>query len=118
MPNAAEWNTMEYLILAATRVMPVAVLSIVGGTTPTLNAFPNAGTKLLSTDFTITRVSPGVVQITWPANSFPPSIASPMAGLNSGPGMIHAANIANGVQVNTYDQTGAAADHSFTVAVY
>lgn len=118
MPNAAEWNTLEFLALAACRVMPVAVLSVIGGAVPSLNAFPSASTLVAIGTFTVTRNSIGDVSITWPANTFPPSISPPQATLNSGPGMIWATAIANGINVKTYNAAGALADQSFTASVY
>lgn len=118
-PNAAEWNTIEWLLLAVCRVMPVMVLSITGGNPPTLANFLTAPKNIIAGNLTITRVGAGNVQITWPAGKFPPSASPPIAGLNSGgSGMIDAVVISNGVQVRTYNAAGAATDLSFTVSVY
>lgn len=118
MPSAAEWNTIGHLLLAAARVMPVAVLSIVGGAAPTLLFFPNARTDLVNASFTVTRNGVGDVSITWPVDTFPTMVARPVAALNSGPGMIHATPITNGVRVYSYDSAGAASDKDFTVQVF
>lgn len=118
MPNAAEWNTMELLILALARVMQVVGFSVIGGVSPTINSFPCASNLVTAGTFTINRTGAGVVQITWPANTFPPPVMAPLVSLNSGPGMIHALLISNGIEVHTYDQTGAAADRSFSALVF
>lgn len=118
MPNAAEWNTLEFLMLAVARVCPVVNLSVTGGVTPSINAFPSVNSNVLIGTFTVVRNSVGNISITWPTNTFPPSACAPMAHLNAGPGMIHAVVTANGVNIFTYNSAGAATDLSFTVAVY
>lgn len=118
MPNAAEWNTIELLLLAVTRVVPVVILSVIGGGAPTINNFPSASANVVIGTFTVVRNSAGNISITWPANTFPPSACAPMAHLNAGPGMIHAVATANGVNIFTYNSAGTATDLSFTVAVY
>jgi len=118
MPNAAEWNTMEYLIIALCRVLPVAVLSITNTGTPTLTSYITAPTGPTSETFTITKTGVGNILISWPANTFPVYAAQPVATLNAGPGMINTIVEGNGVRIHTYNSAGSAADLSFTVTCY
>lgn len=118
MPNAAEWNTMEFLILAMGRVCPLAILSVLGGASPSLSGFVCVATNVSTATFSFLRNSVGNVSITWPAGTFPPSTTLPNVGLNAGPGMIHAINIANGIQVFTYNASGVATDLNFSASVF
>jgi len=119
MPNAAEWNTIEWLILAIGRVMPVVVISIAGGATPSVISFPCARASVVVGTFTVTRNGAGDVSITWPTNTFPASVSTPVASLNgSADGRITATNISNGVRVYTFNAAGTATDRDFTVQVY
>lgn len=115
-PNADEWNTIEYVTLALGRVCPLLVLSLNDSFAYVGSASPNE--NLTFSAFTIAVNGTGDVSITWPANTLPASSIQPIAALNSGPGMIEAAQISNGVRVKTYDQTGAAASKAFTVSLY
>lgn len=114
-PNAGEWNTIEWILMSLGRVMPVVVISVVANVVTQVTA---AGKDLDTTDFALVVNGTGDVSITWPANSIPSSVAGPVASLNTGPGMIHAALITNGVQVKTYDGAGSPADQSFTVQIF
>lgn len=114
-PNAAEWNTIEWLLLSIGRVMPVLVFSCSGGG---FTKMGSAKTSLTISDLTYTVNGTGDVSITWPSGSFPSSLVEPMAVLNEGPGQIAVASIVNGVQVKTYDASGTPADRKFTVSVY
>lgn len=67
-------------------------------------------------DITLARPSTGVVELTWAADSFPPALTDPIAGINgASPGMASAEVIANGVRVHLSD--GSAANLPFTVHV-
>jgi len=117
-PNAPEWNTIEWLLLSIGRVMPVAVFSVTNTGTPIFSKVVTAPKDKSAGDFTIADLGAGVVQITWPANTFPPVAAEPSVSLNAGPGMCHVTSITNGIEVRTYNSSGAAADLSFTATVY
>lgn len=115
-PNAAEWNTMEWLLIALGRVMPVCLISVAAGA---ITQFSSAGSNVSLATFTPTLVSPGVVEITWPADTFPPAIANPVASLNASvAGMITTEAITNGVRIRTFNSSGVATTLSFTVHVY
>lgn len=115
-PNAAEWNTMEWLLVAIGRVMPACVISVVSGA---IVMFSSAGSNVTQVTFTPNVVSAGVVEITWPANTFPPAIAKPVAFLNgSVAGMITCEEITNGIRVRTFNSSGVATTLSFTAHVY
>ncbi len=117
MPNAAEWNTMGWLLLALGRVMPVAIVSVTGATA-TVSAFGAAPKNVVTGSFSMAHPATGVIEMTWAANTFPPAIAQPTASLNSGPGMIWIEPMTNGVRIHTYDAAGAAADLNFTATIY
>ena len=118
MPSAAEYNTLCLLHAALGKVAPVAVLSVAGGVSPSITQFVCAGSLPVIGTFTVTRVSAGNVQITWPANTFPPSVAQPKAYLNGSTcGMITCSPITNGIQVYTFNTAGTATDLSFTADV-
>lgn len=117
-PNAAEWNTIEWIMLSLGRVIPVAVITVDGGATPTITAFGCVRKTVTTGSFTVVRNSAGNVSITWAANTFPPAAAKPMACLNEGPGEIAVNNIANGIQVFTYNSAGTATDKDFTASVF
>jgi hypothetical protein len=108
---------MQWLILALGRVMPVAVISV-AATTATVSSFGCAPSAVTTGTFTMTHPSGGVIEITWPANTFPTAVSKPMAALNNGPGMIYAEAITNGVRVHTADSSGSAVDLDFTVTIY
>lgn len=114
-PNAAEWNTMEWLLMSIGRVMPVSVVSVASNAVTQASA---AKKDVTTGTFTVTVNGTGDLDITWPANTFPAAVAAPAGFLNSGPGMIHVSGIVNGVNVKTYDGTGVAANRDFTVHIY
>lgn len=117
MPNAAEWNTMAWLLLSIGRLMPVAALSATGAT-GAITAFAAAAKELTSSDITVAHPATGICEYTWTANTFPAAALKPTASLNTGPGMIYAESITNGVRVKTYNAAGAAADLDFTVSIF
>ncbi len=69
---------------------------------------------------TLTANGAGDVSLTWPANTFPPSILGPIATLNDGTGGggISAVPITNGVRVYTKNASDVAAYRAFTVLVW
>ena len=70
-------------------------------------------------NFTLTPNATGDVSITWPAGTFPASIAGPMAGLNDATvgGGVNARLISNGVSVLTWTDANTAGNRAFTVVV-
>lgn len=114
-PNAPEWNTIEWILLAIGRIMPYAIFSFAAGA---ITQVVTASKTLTVGSFSITANGTGDYSITWPANTFPASSVAPVASLNAGPGMIHAVNETNGVQIKTYDETGAPAALDFTVQIF
>lgn len=118
-PNAAEWNTVEFLLVALGKVCPLALISVTGGSPPTLFGFVSVSSSVLGSSITFTPNGAGDVSITWPPATFASSVTNPTANLNSGAaGMIDVVAIADGVRVRTYDAAGTAADLSFTVTLY
>jgi len=67
---------------------------------------------------TVTDNGTGDTSLTWPANSFAPSIVDPRVTVNGDtPGYGTGEAITNGVRIRTFDTAGAAANLPFTVAV-
>lgn len=119
MPNGPELNLYAKLLVALGAVCPSLVFSITGGAVPTLAGFLSASTLVSTGTFGINRVSAGVVDITWPANTFPASQVAPVVTPNAGVLCdVDAVAITNGVRVRTYNSAGAAADLSFTVQLF
>lgn len=121
MPNALEWNFIDWLLLSLGRVTSVAVISVTGGGSPSVNHVMSIRNTVVNADITPTRNGAGDVSLTWDPDTFPSNAALPEASLNgtgaAGKGMINCEAIANGVRVYTWDSSGAAADRSFTVRV-
>lgn len=117
MPNAAEWNTIEWLLLSIGRVMGVAVISVTGSTA-SINALGSAAKNVSAGTFTMAHPSAGVIEMTVPANTFPTPMCRPNVSLNSGPGSCWAELMTGGVRVHTYDAAGTPADRDFTVVMY
>lgn len=118
MPNAPEWNLIEFLLLAAGRVMASAVVSVTNTGSPVVSSVACPSSLLSTSDFTPAHTGTGNVLISWGANALPPPSTKPTASLNAGPGMIHCALEGTGVRVHTYDATGTPADLSFTVQIW
>lgn len=116
-PNAAEWNTMQWLIVALCRVSPVAVFTIAGASA-TIIGYVGAPKGPTVSTFAIAHPSAGVFEITWPVNTFPTSPTEANAGLNSGPAMIWTEPMTNGIRIHTYSPSASAADFDFTVSVF
>ncbi len=125
MPTANLMNSEAATLVVLARLVPVAVLSVTGGTNPSINAFTAAPTAVAtepaSSTFTVTRNAAGDVSITWAANTFPAPVAAPMAALNVQLGAhnyaIGIVAITNGVRVTT-TQDGALTDLSFTLQLF
>jgi hypothetical protein len=134
MPTAALLNTWSALSVVFGRMIPVLRLSVTGGTTPSISQFiaapdyvggtlgSSTPTPITLSTFTVTHVSTGKVQITWPAGTLPTATTQPSAHLNgvlsSGySASVSATPITNGVEVDTL-LSGVYSDMSFTVDVY
>ena len=118
MPSAAEYNTLCALVVAYGQVAPNAVISVQGGTTPTVLGVASMKSAFVPSSVTVTRNGTGDVSLTWAAGTFPGSVLNPTASLNAGAlGQIDAVAITNGVRVRTANAAGTATDYSFTVLV-
>lgn len=117
MPNAPEWNTIEWLLLGLDRVTPVARFSCTGST-GAITGYGGMPKGPTTVTFAINHAGTGVNEITWPAGTFPTSTMKPDSSLNAGPGTIWAENITNGVRVHTYNSAGAPTDLDFSVSVF
>lgn len=125
MPTANLLNTWSATEVVLGRIVPNMVLSITGGNPPSIalcTAAPTAVNGNPSGFLTLTRNGAGDVSITWPANTFPPAVAWPMATVNTQQGptdsrTIAATPITNGVRVTTFNG-GGGVDMNFTVSVY
>lgn len=119
MPSAAELNTSAKLHVAAGAVLPLLVLSILGGASPTVFGCISAVAAVTPATLTVIRNGAGDVSVTWPANTFPPSSVYPTVSRNAGAaGDEDIVPITNGVRVRTWNTSGVATDASFTVTLY
>lgn len=121
MPTAPLFNTYGYLLTSVGKMIPVAMISINAGASPTVAFWTTAANNIASNPFTTTRTAAGNYNITAAANTFPAPIAQSDANLNVVLGAhnyaIGCVNIANGVQVTT-TQDGVLTDLNFTVRFY
>lgn len=118
-PTAICWNTLCQQHVSVGKMMACANIAINAAASPTVQSWATAANLIQTSPFTVTRVSAGVYQITWPANTFPLA-GWPKAYLNTqsaSPATISTFYIANGVQVNTF-VGGSAADANFNVDIY
>jgi hypothetical protein len=118
-PTADCWNTCGNQHVSAGKMIAVANVAVNAGGSPSVQSWATAANLIQTSPFTLTRVSAGVYQITWPPSTFPLT-GWPKAYLNTqstSAGGISAFYITNGVQVNTF-LAGAAADANFNVDLY
>lgn len=121
MPYADQLNQWAKQVERLAACIPVAILSIHFDTgTPSVKLFTAMRTTVEISDFTVTDNGNGDTTITWPANTFPTPVTYPMVSINDDGHWLApvAFNVANGVQVKTYDSGAGATDADFTVAVY
>lgn len=122
MPTAEQQNTLGLAITSMGKVVANCVISVIGGTSPTVAYCSPAPNGFDPANITVTRSSIGNLNLTWPAGSFPTPASQPLdLALNEVLGgghtyAISAINITNGVRVMTM-RDGALADLSFTVGV-
>jgi hypothetical protein len=120
--DATDWNQLGNLVVALAKTCPLLRLSVnQSGTTYSVGSFVSVSDNVVVGTFTLTRVTPGWVQITWPANTFPSAGANPSADVNGAvPGMISANPITNGVEVHIAgtSTTQASADLPFSICLW
>ncbi len=114
--HANQWSQQ---IPGLARVASPAKISVrINAGAPFVHSVATVRGDVLTSGITATDGGTGIVQLTWPADTFPPFITEPMASLNgTTAGMIAAVYIANGVEVRTFGSNGSAADLPFTVAL-
>lgn len=114
-------NELQRQMAGVNRVIDAARVWVrFQGGNPFVQGAAAMGTEVTPSSFTVTQVSPGVVQLTWGPGVLPPMIGEPTVSLNSGPGMAWAVWIpsnANGVEVHTTDATGQPAAQRFVVSI-
>lgn len=118
--TAEDFNQISKLLAALARVMPVAQLSVrISAGTHFLERVSCAPSAPTTATFTLTDNGVGDISLTWPANTFPPTVAYPRAFVTgSTPALIAAEALANGVRVRTQDAAGAPVDVPFEVELF
>lgn len=120
-PSAEGWNQQVKQDVGQAKVCPAVIFSVAfDGSTPFLLRLSSPATtaKVNLGIFTVSLVNTGIVEITWPANTFPPLVAEPWgATLNGGKGFIEVRHITNGVRVETENKAGSPANIASTFCV-
>lgn len=118
MPYADQLNQWaKQLERLAAMIEGVGLSITFAAGTPSVSQFVAMRTTTVIGDFTVTDNGAGDTTITWPANTFPPSVLGPIVSINSDSDALapRAFLVANGVRVKTKDSAGVAADLNFTV---
>jgi hypothetical protein len=124
MPYAAQLNQWALQLAGMNRIIPALDIEVMftGGNPAFVNVL--AMSSLINTtwaqqNMTLTHVSTGVVLVSWPAGTVPPPRAKARAWItdpNPYPQPV-VQPAANGVQIRTWNLTGAPADLPFLVSV-
>lgn len=124
MPYAAELNQWALQLAGMNRVIPGLDLQIhfQGGAPAVFNVAAMSSiitTSWAQANLTVTHTGPGVVTITWPPGALPPPRAVARAWvLATGPfPQPQVTAVSNGVQVSTWNLTGAPTDLDFVVSI-
>ena len=118
MPYADQLNQWaEQIERLAAMIEGVGLSVTFAAGTPSVSQFVAMRTTTVIGDFTVDDNGTGDTTITWPANTFPPSVLGPIVSINSDSDALapRAFLVANGVRVKTKDSAGVAADLNFTV---
>lgn len=118
MPTAASLNQVQNQCQALAKVAMAFAMDVVNnGTTASLARFTAAGTNIVNGTFTVSRISVGLVQITWAAGTFPVSVVNPHVQMTTDAAWCAAIPIpiSNGVQIKTRNSAGALTDGNFTL---
>jgi hypothetical protein len=121
MPTAASLNQCQNQIQAIGKVAPAFLLDVVNnGSAASVSRFSAAGTNITAPSFTVSRLSAGLVQITWTAGTFPVSVAGAFAQMTTDAAFCQPITIpiSNGVQVKSRNSSGSVTDGNFTIAFY
>jgi hypothetical protein len=114
-------NELQRQVAGANRVISAARVWVrFQNGNPFVQAAVAMGSQVSASSFTLTVVSPGVVQVTWASGVLPPMVGEPEVSLNSGPGMAWGIWIPvnpNGVEIHTTDPTGQPAAMNFLVSI-
>lgn len=120
MPTAASLNQVQAQCASLAKVAANLIVDITNSGSPSISRFTAPGNTFDATAFTVSRLSGGIVQITWTAGTLPVAAANAGAFMTSdaawcAPVVIP---IANGVQVKTRNASGTLVDGSFTLVIY
>lgn len=120
-PTAAGWNQLVRQVAALARGVASLKFEVqYEGNTPFLARLSGPRSALAAEQFSIIEVSPGVVDVNWPANFFPPhqcaptglTLLSDSSSLRSG----QVFEIPNGVRVRTF-QSGSPGRVAFSLTI-
>lgn len=124
-PTAALLNMAALQQISICKVVPNAVMSVTGGSSPSIVQYSGAPSGPMASSFTVTAVSTGIVTVAYPNATFPYPIANAVTALN---GVLGAHNyavsgsIAVGASTTTVTvytvQDGALAYLPFTLTIY
>lgn len=121
MPYAEQLNQWAKQIARFGGSIAVARFSIVfSAGTPSIGQFVCLPTAPITGTFTVTDNGNGDTTISWPADTFPPSVLKPMVALNEDVAALAPVAWmpnATSVRVKTRDSAGTLADIGFTVEV-
>lgn len=117
--TAAGWNQKAMQVPSLARVTASCLLDLqFTGSTPYLAAISSPSDNVTIATFTVVDNGPGDTSVTWPANTFPPSVISPSGLTVFGSAVVdgRVEKITNGVRVRTRS-AGSAADVPWTLQV-
>jgi hypothetical protein len=119
--TAQGWNQLVKQVAALARVTPAAKLEVrFNSGAPYIARVASPRADVAPSTFTPTDHGAGDVSITWPADTFPPTVCSPTGlTLLSNAGAVvdgHVEEIANGIRVRTRSG-GVAADVPWTITL-
>lgn len=117
--DATDWNQVSALVVALAKTCPLLRLSVSqAGTNYAVGSFTTVSDNVSVGTFTLTRVTAGWVQVTWPANTFPNPNAQPEVDINgSVAGKASSNPITNGVEVHL-DSGAGSSDMPFSITLW
>lgn len=116
-PNSPAWNAKVRHQVAVAKTAAAAKFTVTySGATPQFELFAACGSIVVGA-LSIADDGTGVVEVTWPANSFPPASVWPHGLTLHADGRGWATNITNGVRVETVDAAGDPANIPFTICI-
>lgn len=120
-PTSAQLNQYATQCRSIGSTAPSAIIDVTNnGSAAVIARMTACGTNVLSGTFTVTRVSVGLVSITWTPGALPVSVANPTIQMTTDAPWLDAIPIpiSNGFQVKSRDNTNTLADGNFTIVIY